>query len=49
MAQINQINQADRIDNQESKRTPRRSAGRPLNVSVLEELRSLKQALQDSL
>jgi hypothetical protein len=35
--------------NEESKRPQRRSAGRVLNVSVLEELRSLKQELQDSL
>jgi hypothetical protein len=35
--------------NEESKRPQRRPAGRVLNVSVLEELRSLKQELQDSL
>jgi hypothetical protein len=35
--------------NEESKRPPRRPAGRVLNITVLEELRSLKQELQDSL
>jgi hypothetical protein len=44
MAQINMA----QADENESKR-PRRPAGRALNISVLEELRSLKQELQDSL